>query len=98
MASPSLLQPLPVPDRAWSVVSLDFIEGLPNSDRKNSILVVVDHLTKYGHFFALSYTFTAKEVAREYLTHVYKLHGMPDSIISDRDKIFVSSFWQELFR
>ncbi|XP_017644158.1 uncharacterized protein LOC108484769 [Gossypium arboreum] len=91
-------QPLPVPDRTWSIVSLDFIEGLPNSDRKNSILVVMDHLTKYSHFLDLSHSYTAKDVAQEYLNHVYKLHGMPNSILSVRDKIFVSSFWQELFR
>ncbi|KAA3476893.1 reverse transcriptase [Gossypium australe] len=76
----------------------DFIESLPNSNRKNSILVVVDHLTKYGHFLALSHPYTAKEVAQEYLNNVYKLHGMPGSIISDRDRIFVSNFWQDLFR
>lgn len=92
VASPGLLQPLPIPDRAWAVVNLDFIEGLPNSNRRNSILVVVDHLTKYGHFFGLSHPYTAKEVAQEYMNHVYKLHGNPDSIIFDRDKIFVSRF------
>lgn len=97
IASPSLLQPLPIPERAWSLVSLDFIEGLPNSSRKNSILVVVDHITKYGHFLDLSYPYTTKDVAHEYLNHVYKFHGMPDSIILDRDKTFISSFWQELF-
>lgn len=97
VASPGLLQPLPTPNRAWSVISLDFIEGLPKSSKKNSILVVVDHLTKYGHFLGLSRPYTTQEVAQEYMTHVYKLHGMPDSIISDRDKIFVSKFWQELF-
>lgn len=59
---------------------------------------MVDHLTKYGHFVALSHPYTAKDVAQKYLTHIYKLHVMPDLIISDRHKIFVSHFWQELFR
>lgn len=96
VASPRLLHPLPVPNRAWSIISLDFIEGLPNSNRKNSILVVVDHLTKYGHFLAQSHPYTTKEVTYEYLNN--KLHGMPNSIISDRDRIFVSNFWQKSFR
>lgn len=59
--------------------------------------MVVDHLTKYGHFVALSHLFTAKDVAQEFLNHVYKLHGMPDAIISDMDRIFLSNFWHELF-
>lgn len=98
VTSPGLLQPLPVPNRAWLVISMDFIEGLPSSNKKNFILVVVDHLTKYGHFLPLSHPYTAKDVANEYMVHIYKLHGMPESIISDRDKIFVNHFWQELFR
>ncbi|KAK5771736.1 hypothetical protein PVK06_047978 [Gossypium arboreum] len=97
VTSPGLLQPLLVLNRAWSVINLDFIEGLPYSNRKNSILVVVDHLTKYGHFLALSHPFTAKDVAQEFFNHVYNLHGMPDAIISNRDRIFISNFWQELF-
>lgn len=59
---------------------------------------MVDHLTKYGHFLTLTHSYTAKDVALEYLNQVYKLHGMPDSIISDRDRIFVSNFWQDLFQ
>lgn len=77
---------------------MDFIKGLPYSNKKNSILVVVDHLTKYGHFIALSHPYSAKDVAGEYLTHIYKFYGMLEFIISDRDKIFVSRFWQKLFR
>ncbi|KAG8497362.1 hypothetical protein CXB51_008586 [Gossypium anomalum] len=80
VASLGLLQPLLAPERAWSVISLDFIEGLPNSNKKNSILVVVDHLTKYGHFVALSHLYTAKDVAQEYLNNVYKLHGVVSSV------------------
>ncbi|KAA3469922.1 polyprotein [Gossypium australe] len=98
VASPGFLQPLLVPKRAWSVISLNFIEGLPISKGKDSILVVVDHFTNYGHLLALCHPFNAREVAQEYLNHVYKLYGMSDSIISNKDRIFVSGFWQELFK
>ena len=74
---------LPVPEKAWSVVSLDFIEGLPKSQSYNAILMVVDKFTKYGHFIPLAHPFTALSVAKLYFAHIYKLHGLPDAIISD---------------
>jgi hypothetical protein len=88
---PGLLQPLPVLDQAWKVVCRDFIEGLPKSQRYDSILVVIDKFTKYAHFIPLSHPFTALQVAQAYMENVYKLHGLPDSIVSDRDKIFTSA-------
>lgn len=94
---PGLLKPLDVPDEAWQVVTLDFVEGLPRSSGFNSILVVVDKLTKYAHFLPLSHPYTATQVAQVYLDHVFKLHGMPAALVSDRDKIFTSHFWQALF-
>jgi transposase InsO family protein len=95
---PGLLQPLSVPDRAWQVISLDFIEGLPLSGNVNCILVVVDTFSKYAHFLGLRHPFTTLSVAKVFLSQVYKLHGLPSAMISDRDRIFTSKLWQELFR
>jgi hypothetical protein len=95
---PGLLQPLPVPDQAWDVVSLDFVEGLPNSDRYSAILVGIDKFSKYGHFIPLHHPYTALTIAKSYMDHVYKLHGLPKAIIFDRDLVFTSKLWQELFR
>jgi predicted amidophosphoribosyltransferase len=95
---PGLLQPLPIPQFAWHTISLDFIEGLPKSKNFDTILVVIDKLTKYAHFICLSHPYTAITVAQAFLANVYKLHGMPTVIISDRDRVFTSAFWQELFK
>ncbi|XP_039011091.1 uncharacterized protein LOC120140134 [Hibiscus syriacus] len=62
-----LLQPLPIPQQAWEIITMDFIEGLPTSQKKNCILVIVDKFTKYSHFLALSHPYTATDIARLYL-------------------------------
>lgn len=97
-AKPGLLQPLPVPAGFWELVSLDFIEGLPPSSGKHCILVVIDRLSKNAHFLALSHPYTAMNVAKLYLDQVFRLHGMPKDITSDRDPTFLSEVWGELFR
>lgn len=94
---PGLLQPLPIPRQAWTYISMDFIEGLPKSLEKDVIWVVVDRFTKYSHFIALSHPYTSQSIAKSFLD-VYKLHGLPVSIVSDRDMVFTSSFWKELFK
>ena len=93
-----LLQPLSIPTTPWTDVSLDFVEGVPKSQGFEVILVVVDQLTKYAYFVPVSHPYTAAKIASLYMSHIFKLHGMPASIVSDRDATFTSLFWFELFR
>jgi glycerophosphoryl diester phosphodiesterase len=89
---------LPIPPDAWHTTGLDFIEGLPKSNKFDTILVIVDKFSKYGHFIPLKHPFTAQTVAQAFLENVYCRHGLPQVLISNRDKIFISSFWQNLFK
>ena len=82
---PGLLQPLLVPDQAWQVVCVDFIEGLPTSGNANCIMVVVDKLSKFAHFVPLRHPYTAQKVAQAFLDKIFLIHGLPTHIISDRD-------------
>ena len=77
---------------------MDFIMGWPKSQGFEVILVVVDRLIKYVHFLPLSHPFIVAKVAAAFMQGVFKLHGMPKSIVSDRGAIFTANFWQELFK
>ena len=81
---PGLLDPLPVADMAWQHISMDFIEGLPSSQGKEVILVVVDRFTKYSHFLPLSHPYSVHSVAQTFVDNIIKLHGPPKLIISNR--------------
>ncbi|KAA0060668.1 ty3-gypsy retroelement transposase [Cucumis melo var. makuwa] len=93
-----LLNPLEIPDTIWSEISMDFIDGLPKSAGYEAIFVVVDRLSKYAHFLPTKHPYTAKSVAELFVKEIVQLHGYPRSIVSDRDRVFVSHFWTELFK
>jgi hypothetical protein len=77
---------------------MDFVVGLPKSQGKSALLVVVDRLSKYGHFIAIKRPATTSAVADMFFDQVVRLHGVPESIVSDRDLMFTSTFWQNLFK
>jgi transposase InsO family protein len=102
-AKAGLLHPLPVPERPWTHISLDLITDLPASttfagQSADSILTIVDLFTKQAHFVPTNKTVTAVQLAQLIIEHVYRLHGLPTVMISDRDPRFTSDFWQALLR
>ena len=77
---------------------MDFIEGFPKVGGKCVVLTVVDRFSKFAHFISLSHPYTAASVAKAFFEGIVRLHGFPCSIVSDRDTVFTSLFWTELFR
>jgi hypothetical protein len=90
------LGPLSVLDRPWNDLSIDIIIGLPDSGGHNAILVVVDRLTKMPHFIPCHDTCTAENVAFLFWDPIWRLHGLPESIVSASGSIFVSELWRNL--
>ncbi|KAJ0779179.1 putative nucleotidyltransferase, Ribonuclease H [Helianthus annuus] len=93
-----LLQPLPVPSLIFENIAMDFITGLPMSHGYSVILVVVDRLSKYGHFVGLPSSFISLPVAAAFVQEFIRLHGVPLDIVTDRDPRFMAEFWKELHR
>ncbi|CAJ0920656.1 unnamed protein product, partial [Ranitomeya imitator] len=93
-----LLYPLPVADRPWEMVGMDFVVGLPKSRGCSIIWVVTDHFSKMVHLVPLPRLPSARALAVLFMKHVFRLHGMPDKIVSDRGPQFASRFWRELCR
>ena len=93
-----LLLPLPVPSSIWTDIGMDFIEALPKVGGKTVILTVVDRFSKYCHFIPLAHPYSAESVAQAFFSEIVRLHGVPQSIVSDRDPVFTSLFWKELMR
>ena len=93
------LRPLPIPTECWKSVSMDFIFGLPKDGHgNNGVLVFVDRFSKMVHLTAVSETITADGSARVFVDTIFRLHGMPLEIVSDRDPRFTAAFWQAVFK
>ena len=93
-----LLQPFPIPEWKWEVISMDFITRLRVSMRQHdSIMVVVDKLTKASHFILVKSTYKINAIANIFMKEIFILHGLPKAIVSDRDVKFTSKFWKGLF-
>ncbi|MCO5552407.1 hypothetical protein L7F22_005918 [Adiantum nelumboides] len=95
---PGLLQPLPIPDSPWESISMDFIFGLPKSIHGNTgIWTIVDRFSKQAHFIPVKKTNKAHQMAILFISQIFKYHGLPTSIVSDRDSRMTSNFWKGLF-
>jgi hypothetical protein len=93
-----LLQPFPLLEWKWEVITMDFIIGLPKTIKQHdAIMVVVDKLSKVAHFIPIKSTYKVVNIAEIFMREIFRLHGMPTTIISDRDPKFTSNFWKGLF-
>jgi len=93
-----LIELLEVPMKPWTSISVDFIVGLPKSDRYTKIWVIVERFSKIAHFIPLRTEEHIKELALTFVKEIWHLHGLPESIVSDRDPRFTSKFWTSLIQ
>lgn len=93
-----LLHHLPIPMRPWGSIGMDFIGPFPQSHRYDYMWVVICRLTSMVHLVPISTRIRASELAWEFVKAIVRLHGLPDSIVSDRDPKFTSKFWKETHR
>src|SRR3978361_4553 len=91
-----VLRPLSIPQKPWQDISMDFVTGLPWSNGHDAIWVVVDQLTKQRHLVPCHTTVDARDLADLFLQNVFRLHGLPLTITSDRGPQFASAFWHRL--
>ena len=91
-----VLRPLSVPEGPWRDVSMDFVTGLPWSNGCDAILAVVCRLTKMRHFIPCQETTSTDQLAGLFVRHIFRLHGLLDSIVSDRGGQFIAGFWKQL--
>ena len=93
------LQPIEISEWKWEQISMDFIVGLPKTTKgHDAIWVIVDRLTKSAHFLPIKITYSLEQLADLYVREIVRLHGIPISIISDRDSRFTSTFWRSVQR
>ena len=94
-----LLQPLPIPVWKWDEIGMDFVVGLPKTQKDyDSIWVKVDRLTKVAHFLLVRTNYGGEKLAQFYVDNIVKLHGVPSRIISDQGTQFTSKFWRSLHK
>ena len=94
-----LLQPLPILEKKWEVITMDFITELPRTNKKHdSIMVLVDKLTKSAHFVPMKTTHTAANIAEIFMKEIASLHGIPRTIVSDRYTKFTSNLWRDCLK